>query len=226
MRGHQRYVVVGEGEKWQVVGLMGFLGTAGKLQSSFLPNMKWAQHNILKPDKSNVLIICITAIDYYRYLTAAAGAKGVMKHSLFPETHGHTPSFRWEFILKWAICEPLLLDLPRCSCDNGKKVSENMWHGRLERTKTNWRHTRKRKGCIFKWVREGESAILCYLKIWRENPTVKTDAREQRASFALASNCNWFYILKMADRIQTFVNFGRDDDFICSNWHISLWRSY
>lgn len=85
MTEHQRYVVVGEGEKWQVVGLMGFLGTAGKLQSSFLQNMKWEQHNILKPDKSNVLIICITAIDSLSLSDRRSRSKG--SHETQKPTH-------------------------------------------------------------------------------------------------------------------------------------------
>lgn len=89
MTEHQRYVVVGEGEKWQVAGLMGFLGTAGKLQLSFLQNMKWAQHNILNPDKSNVLIICIAAIDSLSLSDCRSRSEGTHE-TRFPETHGHT----------------------------------------------------------------------------------------------------------------------------------------
>lgn len=82
-------------------------GNAGKLLSTVSQNMQLAQHNILQPDK-----IIFPYLHYWFIIIIWLPHQdqrevwGTQTHVLFPEKH--TPSFRWEFGWKAAICEPLL----------------------------------------------------------------------------------------------------------------------
>lgn len=117
--------------------LSGSLGNAGKLLATVSQNTQLAQHNILHPDRIIfpylhywfIIIIWLPHQDQREFW-------GTQTHVLFPEKH--TPSFRWEFSWKAAICEPLpwLLALSCSFCCTIKSFNTHFFFFKYEKWTT------------------------------------------------------------------------------------------
>lgn len=90
--------------------------------NSSLLRKTWNEHKIRfeKPDKIHILVIFSVAINSLSLSDHRSRSKGshethTHKHTQFPETCAHSPSFRWEFTLKSALCDNLL-PLPASPC--------------------------------------------------------------------------------------------------------------